>query len=88
LVAERFICLCLDADRQFVRSGGAQHEDVGIPSLTIETVERNDALRICFGDHHLAGREEALQEEHQLFSLGGAGLGILNQDLASSFALL
>ena len=37
LVTERFIRLCLDADRQFVRSGGAQHDEIGIPLLTTQT---------------------------------------------------
>ena len=57
LVTERFICLYLDADREFLWSGGAQHDEIRLPLLTAETIERNGALWICVGENHLAVRE-------------------------------
>ena len=57
LVTERFIRLGLHADRQFLRSGGAQDNEVGVPLLTTKIIEGNDALWKPVGENHLAGRE-------------------------------
>ena len=85
LVTERFIRLGLDADRQFLRSGGAQDNEIGVPLLAAKIVEGNDALwNPSVRTTSPAGNNRRRKSRN---SAGGAALAVLNHDLASSFAL-
>src|ERR1035438_9800645 len=61
LVTERFIRLCLDADRQLVWSCTAQDDEVGVPLLTAKIIQRNDALRVRVGEDRSEEHTSELQ---------------------------